>query len=98
MKFLEANIDTLENRGVKRVSPFTIPYFLSNMSAGMIAMEPDIGFRGPNYAINTACATSNYCESRPQVSRREQSRRSQSTDRELFSAADRLPMDVATER
>ncbi|KAJ8908712.1 hypothetical protein NDN08_005417 [Rhodosorus marinus] len=61
MKFLEDNISTLGNRGVKRVSPFTIPYYLSNMSAGMIAMEPELGFRGPNYSINTACATSNYC-------------------------------------
>mmetsp|Transcript_4499 Transcript_4499/g.19252 ORF Transcript_4499/g.19252 Transcript_4499/m.19252 type:complete len:442 (-) Transcript_4499:1287-2612(-) len=61
MKFLEDNISTLGDRGVKRVSPFTIPYYLSNMSAGMIAMEPELGFRGPNYSINTACATSNYC-------------------------------------
>ena len=29
------------------------------MGGAMLAM--DTGFMGPNYAINTACATGNYC-------------------------------------
>ena len=41
-----------------RVSPFTIPMMISNIGSGMISM--DLGFRGPNMVIVTACATSNH--------------------------------------
>lgn len=50
-------INTLENRGARKVSPFFIPYILTNMSGALLAM--DIGFMGPNYSISTACATGN---------------------------------------
>lgn len=49
----------LANRGeFRRVSPFFIPYSLTNMASGMLAIE--CGLQGPNYSISTACATSNY--------------------------------------
>lgn len=50
-------VETLLEKGVKRVSPFFVPYILSNMPGAMLAM--DIGFMGPNYSISTACATGN---------------------------------------
>ncbi|WP_213357441.1 beta-ketoacyl-ACP synthase II, partial [Chlamydiifrater phoenicopteri] len=46
----------LEN---KRLSPFFIPYIISNMAGALVAM--DYGLLGPNYSISTACATGNYC-------------------------------------
>lgn len=42
----------------RRVSPFLIPYIITNMGSGLLAQE--MGFMGPNYSISTACATSNY--------------------------------------
>lgn len=53
------NQNTLMAKGPKRISPFVIPFILSNMCGGLVAQ--DMGFMGPNYAISTACATSNYC-------------------------------------
>ncbi len=41
-----------------RVSPFTIPMLIANISSGMISMDYDL--RGPNMCIVTACATSNH--------------------------------------
>lgn len=49
----------LLNRGPSRVSPFMIPMMISNMASGIIAME--FGFRGPNFAVVTACATASQC-------------------------------------
>jgi len=45
--------------GYKKMNPFCIPFAITNMSGALLAM--DLGFMGPNYAINTACATGNYC-------------------------------------
>jgi len=41
-----------------RISPFFIPNCITNLGAGMVAIET--GFRGPNYSVATACATSNH--------------------------------------
>lgn len=46
-------------KGPRRVSPFLIPFILTNMASALLA--EDLGFMGPNYSISTACATSNYC-------------------------------------
>jgi 3-oxoacyl-[acyl-carrier-protein] synthase II len=46
-------------KGPNRVSPFMIPMMISNMAAGLIAIE--FGFAGPNFCVVTACATSNNC-------------------------------------
>ncbi len=43
-------------KGPGRVSPFFIPLMIVDMSSGLISMR--YGFRGPNYATVSACATS----------------------------------------
>lgn len=55
--FLE-NTKTLALKGPNRVSPFFVPYIITNMSGAKIAI--DMGLKGPNYSISTACATSNH--------------------------------------
>lgn len=55
---LEAQHKALLEKGPSRVSPFMIPYMISNMASGLISMEYGLG--GPNMAIVTACATSNH--------------------------------------
>ncbi len=52
------NCETLIKNGPRRVSPFCIPYMITNMAAGMISIE--YGFGGPNMSISTACATANH--------------------------------------
>jgi 3-oxoacyl-[acyl-carrier-protein] synthase II len=52
-------IQNLTEKGYKRISPFFIPYSITNMGSALLAM--DVGFMGPNYSISTACATSNFC-------------------------------------
>ncbi|KAH9713743.1 Beta-ketoacyl-(acyl-carrier-protein) synthase I [Citrus sinensis] len=42
----------------KKMSPFYIPYSLTNMASAVLAM--DLGSTGPSYSISTACASSNY--------------------------------------
>jgi 3-oxoacyl-[acyl-carrier-protein] synthase II len=42
-------------RGERRLSPFFVPMMISNMAAGLIAME--FGLKGPNHAVISACAT-----------------------------------------
>jgi len=59
MTYMEDGVAALKKG--KKLSPFVVPYLLNNMSGAILGMEPDVGFRGPNYTINTACATSNYC-------------------------------------
>ncbi|MGA9761585.1 MAG: beta-ketoacyl-ACP synthase II [Gaiellaceae bacterium] len=48
---------TLFNRGVDRVSPFSIPSIIPNMGAAWVSME--LGTRGPLLAECAACAASN---------------------------------------
>jgi 3-oxoacyl-[acyl-carrier-protein] synthase II len=50
-------VQTLNEKGPRRVSPFLIPYILPNMGGAILGME--VGFMGPNYPISTACATAN---------------------------------------
>ncbi len=45
---------TLETRGHRRLSPFTVPAFLANMSAGNLSIK--YGFKGPLGCPVTACA------------------------------------------
>jgi 3-oxoacyl-[acyl-carrier-protein] synthase II len=46
----------LIEHGPKRVSPFFIPMFIPDISAGLISIR--WGLRGPNYATVSACASS----------------------------------------
>jgi 3-oxoacyl-[acyl-carrier-protein] synthase II len=52
-------VETLVKEGHRRVSPFFVPYIITNMGGALLAI--DVGFTGPNYSISTACATSNNC-------------------------------------
>jgi len=54
---LEAQHTALMNKGPNRVSPFMIPMMITNMASGLVSIE--FGFRGPNFAVVTACATAN---------------------------------------
>lgn len=46
----------IEEKGPRRLSPFTVPSFLGNMAAGHISIRH--GFKGPIGAPITACAAS----------------------------------------
>lgn len=58
MEVYADGVQSLLEKGQRKVSPFFIPYTLTNMSGAMLGI--DLGFMGPNYSISTACATSNY--------------------------------------
>src|SRR5580658_4641835 len=55
---IEEEHTVLLERGARRVSPFLIPRLIPNIAPGEIAIR--WGFRGPNYAVSSACATSNH--------------------------------------
>jgi len=55
---LEKQHSNLLLKDPSRVSPFTIPMMIANISSGMVSMDYDL--RGPNMCIVTACATSNH--------------------------------------
>ena len=46
---------TLQDKGPRRISPFFIPAALINLASGHVSIK--YGFRGPNHAVVTACAT-----------------------------------------
>ncbi len=50
--------NTIATKGYKRLTPFFVPFIITNMAGGLLAI--DVGFMGPNYSISTACATANY--------------------------------------
>lgn len=51
-------VQALLEKGHRRVSPFFVPYIIPNMSGALLAI--DVGFRGPNYSVSTACATASH--------------------------------------
>ncbi|MCU0715206.1 MAG: beta-ketoacyl-ACP synthase II [Pirellula sp.] len=54
---IEEQMFRLFSKGPDRVSPFTIPKMMLNAAGGNIAIQ--YGLRGPNFAVATACASSN---------------------------------------
>ena len=52
-------LQNLFEKGFRKITPFFVPYVLTNMASALLAIE--LGFMGPNYSISTACATSNHC-------------------------------------
>jgi len=55
LKVTEDATNTLQDRGPRRLSPFTVPMILADIAAGEIAMK--LGACGPNFALISACAT-----------------------------------------
>ena len=53
--FLEEQAWILKEKGPDRLSPFTVPYMICNMAAGMVSIQ--LGAKGPNSCVVTACAT-----------------------------------------
>ncbi|MGE5157472.1 MAG: beta-ketoacyl-ACP synthase II [Gemmatimonas sp.] len=49
-------VRTTDQRGVRRLSPFTIPSFLANLAAGQVSIK--YGYKGPLGTPVTACAAS----------------------------------------
>ena len=58
LKDIEDQTLILKEKGARRVSPFFIPYGISNMASGLVAIR--WGFKGPNYSVVSACATGNH--------------------------------------
>lgn len=59
MQVFADGVETLVKEGYRRISPFFVPYIITNMGGALLGI--DLGFTGPNYSISTACATSNNC-------------------------------------
>src|SRR3954462_6198507 len=59
LPLIETRHDELHKNGPRRISPFFIPGSIINMIAGLLSIE--IGAKGPNLAIVTACTTSTHC-------------------------------------
>ena len=52
-------IETADEKvAASRISPFLIPMLIVNMASGMVSIE--LGFKGPNSAAVTACATASH--------------------------------------
>ena len=55
---IEEQCKILMDKGPGRVNPFLIPMLIVNMASGQVAIK--WGFKGPNSAVATACATGNH--------------------------------------
>ena len=58
MEEIERSHTQMMQRGIRRISPFTVPMMIADMGAGVVAMQCGAG--GPNYAIVSACASSGH--------------------------------------
>jgi len=56
--FLEEVREYVKGDGTPRYSPFFIPKMISDIAAGHVSIK--YGFRGPNYGVVSACATSTH--------------------------------------
>jgi 3-oxoacyl-(acyl-carrier-protein) synthase len=52
---LQTGTQVMADDGPRRISPFTIPMFMSNGASGGVAI--DIGAKGPSFSIASACAS-----------------------------------------
>jgi 3-oxoacyl-[acyl-carrier-protein] synthase II len=59
LPLIESMKTELDKNGPRRISPFFIPGTIINMIAGLLSIE--IGAKGPNLAMVTACTTSTHC-------------------------------------
>ena len=54
----DANSLALAKKGVRGVNPFYVPAAIGNIATGLLSMIH--GIKGPNFSVQTACATSNH--------------------------------------
>ncbi len=59
LPLIEATHTEYVNRGPRRISPFFVPASIINMIAGHVSMR--YGFKGPNFAVVSACTTGLHC-------------------------------------
>jgi 3-oxoacyl-[acyl-carrier-protein] synthase II len=59
LPLIEDMHNELLKNGPRRISPFFIPGTIINMIAGLLSIE--LGAKGPNLAMVTACTTSTHC-------------------------------------
>jgi 3-oxoacyl-[acyl-carrier-protein] synthase II len=59
LPMIESMHTELQANGPRRISPFFIPGTIINMIAGLLSIE--VGAKGPNLAMVTACTTSTHC-------------------------------------
>jgi len=57
IKAFQDAVQAIFEVGPRKVNPFTIPMLMSNGAGGLIAI--DIGAKGPNFSIASACASAN---------------------------------------
>ncbi len=55
---IEENLKNAFEKGPRRISPFVVPKMMCNAAAGQVSIRH--GFKGPNFAVVTACASSNH--------------------------------------
>lgn len=58
IKEIEDQHIRLLEKGVRQVSPFTVPKLMANAASGNIAIR--YGLKGPNFSISSACASANH--------------------------------------
>ena len=56
LRTFEEQHATYLGHGPRRISPFFVPMFISDIAAGVVSMR--FGLKGPNFATVSACATS----------------------------------------
>jgi 3-oxoacyl-[acyl-carrier-protein] synthase II len=59
LPLIEETKEMVQQKGVRRISPFFIPGAIGNMVAGNLSIM--YGYTGVNYGLVSACATSNHC-------------------------------------
>jgi 3-oxoacyl-[acyl-carrier-protein] synthase II len=55
---VEENLLKYAEKGPRRISPFVVPKMMCNAAAGQVSIAH--GFKGPNFAVVTACASANH--------------------------------------
>ena len=58
METIQTQSRRLYEMGPRKVSPFMIPSLIANIASGVVAIE--VGARGPNYGIVSACSTATH--------------------------------------
>ncbi|MGE5523983.1 MAG: beta-ketoacyl-ACP synthase II [Rhodospirillaceae bacterium] len=59
LPLIEATADAVHESGPRKISPFFVPGTIINMISGQLSIM--YGLKGPNFALVTACTTSNHC-------------------------------------